>query len=699
MLKKRPNWGTKSRKIKKGDKEMVKKISTLALAAMIALPSMASAGGADDISAQIERLTQELNKLKQEMAQLKETNAETMETIDEKSEKWDLASRIQISGDMRSMITGVKAESTTHWDGLRLGNGIADFMTVGNVMNRYSTLNSGGVSVFDGGATMRVQDFAMAYASTSVAEFQTNVLDGSAIGQTDLPITANEAAAMQRVFGNNSNGLGAGGMATMNPTILGVLNPTFMGAALSAMSPSFTNLENLVSFMKGNVPGAPMTALTRYNIFTEMGYATKAATDYENDTLWTNRFRLNLRAKATENMEFKARLSMYKAWGMQNNPVDYTANAGMGGGPYLLNSLSFDGSSSRQPTDNKLVVDRAFMNWNNIADRNIWFSIGRRPTTDGPPAQLRMGADQKMATPVNYMDYPFDGATIGYAYDTLFGLEDFPGRVRFCYGRGFESGPTENGDGIKDVDFAGINWDVYHSGDRFFNIQSFAAFDMFNVPDNINFVNPVEYYVWQIDPTQYDPTDSTKNLMLDRVNLGNIYHTSAVYMNKVQDLNYFLVGGWSQTKAEGIDELGTSLLGSFFDEPEDKDGYAFYAGIRYDFPDKPFKVGLEYNYGTKNWISFTPGNDDLYASKLATRGHVLEAYTIWDIPAGEAVSKFGRAFVRLGYQHYEYDYTGSGFWLGEPLDIDELAADPLSAQFYTPIDSQDQIYLSLEAWF
>ena len=40
--------------------------------------------------------------------------------------------------------------------------------------------------------------------------------------------------------------------------------------------------------------------------------------DGDSDTLWTNRFRLNMRVKATENLEFKARLAMYKAWGMEN---------------------------------------------------------------------------------------------------------------------------------------------------------------------------------------------------------------------------------------------------------------------------------------------------------------------------------------------------------------------------------------------
>ena len=39
-----------------------------------------------------------------------------------------------------------------------------------------------------------------------------------------------------------------------------------------------------------------------------------------NDTLMTNRLRLNMRVKATENVEFKGRLAMYKAWGMQSTP-------------------------------------------------------------------------------------------------------------------------------------------------------------------------------------------------------------------------------------------------------------------------------------------------------------------------------------------------------------------------------------------
>ncbi len=210
-------------------------------------------------------------------------------------------------------------------------------------------------------------------------------------------------------------------------TMLPMMNPGMtIGDLAQAFGATFadrTNVKPVVDFMKGNFTPAQLAA-----IFGALGYQPDPATTYENDTTYTNRFRLNLRAKAMENLEFKARLAMYKVWGMQNNAVDYSYNNGLGGGPFMLSSLAFDGSATRQPQDSVLRVDRAFMNWNNIGDMPIWFSIGRRPVTDGPPAHIRMGTGKKMATPIAYMDYPFDGLSLGYAYENLFGMETSPGR-------------------------------------------------------------------------------------------------------------------------------------------------------------------------------------------------------------------------------------------------------------------------------
>lgn len=514
--------------------------------------------------------------------------------------------------------------------------------------------------------------------TTDVPEHYTAM--GVAKGVVDFQETLTDPAAFPIIAGN----LAVAGLP------LSIAQQTEIGTIMATLNPT-TSVQDLVTLMR------VMTPAQRKVLMPPSG----SDTDYDNDTIYTNRFRLNMRVKATENVEFKGRFAMYKAWGMQNNPVDYSLN----GGPHFLSSTlsGFDGAMTRQPSDSVLRVDRAFINWNNIGGQPIWFSVGRRPTSDGPPAQLRLGVDQRMATPVAYMDYPFDGLSLGYAYSNLFGIEDVPGRVRFCYGRGFESGPTEDGDGMKDVDFAGLSWDVYKKGHRFLNIQSFAGLDMFNVPDGVDFPNPIEFAAYLEDPVNYayDPTDPSRNLLLDRKTMGNIYHTSMVYMDKVDNLNYFFSAGWSRTDPRGVDEMGTGLLTSWWDEDaeESKDGYSVYAGIRYDMEDLGLKLGLEYNYGTKNWIAFTPGHDDLYQSKLATRGSVYEAYLIYNLPSGEAISKYAKTFLRLGYQHYDYDYTGSGFWLGEPIDINDVADDPLNAQFYSPIDTMDNIYLSLDVFF
>ena len=90
----------------------------------------------------------------------------------------------------------------------------------------------------------------------------------------------------------------------------------------------------------------------------------------------------------------------------------------------------------------------------------------------------------------------------------------------------------------------------------------------------------------------------------------------------------------------------------------------------------------------------------IYQSKLATRGQVYEIYTIWDLPTGEKISKYAKTFMRLGYQHYEYDYFGTGDWnmmaydLGDPGDLGKI-----QMMGQDPVEKADQIYLTFEAYF
>jgi len=556
---------------------MLKKISTFALAGLLAFPVMATAGSTNatsDLAAQVDRLTQELANLKAQMAAMREGQGPATDTkaqkeiadlksqmkalednqkqafddLDERSEAWDLASRVQFFGDFRARGDWYKNDLVT---------------TPFNI---------------------------------------------------------------QSWFGENQ-------LASLND-----LRNAFFGGQLNPLDDD----------------------------------------EMKNTSIFTNRFRLNMRVKATENVDFKARLAMYKTWGTSTLPPNLTQ----------FGYPSFDGTSSREPSDSILRVDRAFVNWNNIGGQPIWFSVGRRPTTDGPAAQIRMGLDERMATPTAYMDWPFDGISVGYAYANLFGIQDAPGRIRFCYGRGFENSLQYDATSVdlNDTDFAGLSWDIYSKGNKLAYLQSFMVFNAFNFPE-------------------FD--DQATNAFYDfflngRQNVGDVLHTSGVYMDKWENLNYFASAGWSRTMPDDSgmfnDLVGNFLNGTQTVNDDNEDGYNIWVGARYDMDDLGLKFGLEYNHGSQYWIGMTPGHDDLYSSKLATRGDVYEAYLIWDLPTGEAISKYAKTFMRFGYQHYDYDYTGGSDWNIKPYDIDKAEAE-YYGMLSPSIDKADQVYVTFEVYF
>jgi hypothetical protein len=96
-----------------------------------------------------------------------------------------------------------------------------------------------------------------------------------------------------------------------------------------------------------------------------------AAFKPKNETLYTNKFGLNVTAKATQDVTVHARLLMYKSFGSQDDS-QVTGN-------YFADRVGvFDGTISHVPSSSLLNVDQAYATWSNIADQPIWFSAGRR---------------------------------------------------------------------------------------------------------------------------------------------------------------------------------------------------------------------------------------------------------------------------------------------------------------------------------
>jgi len=403
----------------------------------------------------------------------------------------------------------------------------------------------------------------------------------------------------------------------------------------------------------------------------------------KNDVLYTNRFGLDLKAKATKNVTVTARLLMFKTFG--NNDTAATM------GTFFADRLGvFDGTAGHVPDDGKLLVDQVFATWTNILDQPIWFSVGRRPSTGGIPTHIRQNREKpgNAGVPGLLVDYAFDGMTLGVAPD----IEALPGAyAKLCYGRGFENGfttDTSSNNNLKDTDMIGVSVVPYDVDKLYLNLQWNRGMHIFDFP--------------VMQSTTFGPTRP-------QTDVGDIDWYGITVLSTLKNvgpgaLTVFAAGGLNKTHPNGNTvqflgvETGAGLGFSNF-QNESKTGEAIYAGARYDYARTRTKIGAEYNYGTKNWIPFVPAADDIWTSKLGTRGSVYEAYLIQEFNLPPVSSYLSKTFVRLGYQYYDFKYTGSNNWIGAPVKITELSAGPQNAQLLTPLKNAQDIYATLEVKF
>jgi hypothetical protein len=432
----------------------------------------------------------------------------------------------------------------------------------------------------------------------------------------------------------------------------------------------------------------------------------QAAFDVKNDSLYTNRFGLNLKAKATQDVTVTARLLMYKVAGAQDDRAIQN-----GSQVFSFDRAGlFDGTIGHVPGDGQLVVDRVYATWNNIGGEPVWFSIGRRPSTGGVPSHLKQDNEKpgNSGVPAILVDYAFDGMTLGWAPD----IDALPGAyLKLCYGRGFQNNITNTtvGNGLRNTDMFGINLVPYETDALRAELQYNRGLNIFDSP--ILLTGPFGPNGTVTAGSPVNPASGTVGFA-PTTNIGDIDWYAIDFLGKVKkvgpgDLNWFLDGALSVTHPNNNFALGQAmgLLWTFDPTQPDfgkrsKTGWAIYAGGRYDFTKTGTKVGFEYNYGSKDWITFTPAADDIWTSKLGTRGSVYEAYVIQELPLKPISSFFSKTFFKVGYQYYDFVYTGSNSWLGSPIAISQLNPfNMMQAQLTTPMKKAQDIYATFEVHF
>ena len=361
--------------------------------------------------------------------------------------------------------------------------------------------------------------------------------------------------------------------------------------------------------------------------------------------LLTNRLRLDFTGRVADNVSYGARLSMYKVFGNSTGVQIFNGQP---------NTFALDGTTVGVPNSDQVRVERAFFNWNNIGGSKFYLSIGRRPSTNGPPMNFRDDELRGGTPPGTLFDYQYDGMTFGYHLN-----DNMVWRI--CYGIAYQSG-FGNGnllkmpqDRLKDTQLIGLVLDLFSSEKTL--VQATYA-HAFNVTDGFDGL-----LVLPNNPITGERTPPAVMLYTPTANLGAINLAGLTVERRVGAVDFYGSANLSQTASNGK----TSPFGGLMCDPFDatcpnRTGYMFLGGVRYNFPnDERTKLGFEVNHGSKYWFNFAQAQDDIIAPKTETRGEVYETYLTHRIS--------NRFIFKTDFEDYVYRYSGSGWHVGAPKKL------------------------------
>jgi hypothetical protein len=512
-----------------------------------------------------------------------------------KVERKTTLDRVQWSGDFRVESHSIFGTVPTHYDGMRLQNLMVKTMWFAG-MNGYTPAQMGGIlssPVLPNGQANTPANFA-------------TLVNGA---------VANNYSAYQ-YFANNLQ--------------------------FNSTDPNNPGLKQMVGAFSPQMQQAMMQYLGQAPGVLVPGYSA------DTNVLMTNRLRLNFDSQVSDNVSVGARLSMYKTFGDSTNVQVFNGQA---------NSLNLDGTTARVPTGDMVRVERAFFTWHDIGGSKLYLSVGRRPSTDGPPMNFREDEPRGGTPPGSLFDYQYDGVTLGYHITDKM-------TARACYGMGYTAG-FGNGDllkspadRVKDVHLFGGMIDLIETDKTF--VQAIYA-HAWNVTDGFDGT-----MVLPNNPITGDPVGAPVIMRYSpSANLGGINLYGLTMQKRLRQFDTFVSVNANTLLPNGV----TSPFGGLGSDPFDASttnhsGYMVYAGVRYSIPqnDGRTKIGFEYNHGSKYWFNFAQAEDDIISPKTSARGDVFETYLTHRINQ--------RFILKADYQRFNYTWSGSGWHVGAPKRLD-----------------------------
>ncbi|WP_421715802.1 DUF3373 family protein [Arcobacter arenosus] len=429
----------------------------------------------------------------------------------------------------------------------------------------------------------------------------------------------------------------------------------------------FTKLEKQVQSNKNLALGAKKQSASdniKWDIdfrtqIDNISYKTTDGSNPKNNALLTNRLWLGAAYAPNDNTVFKGKLSYNKVWGDTANHSQ--SNTGMGVG-----YADFDWVTNENAVDNEMKVKEAYWLYkdNTIGEAQIpWtVSVGRRPSTDGLPINMRNM--QKANSPLSHVvDVEFDG------FSAKFDLEKVTGATgswfKICGGRGLSNANprfTMNGTDYArnenlnvDVDMLGFIAVPYDDGQYSVHLNYAHAWNL------------IGYDGMQMGQYNAAPKTTPSEIMdayayLQFKDVGDMDYATILLKaygigdgisDYLDDTTVFASYAMSKTNPNNSNDL-YGMLGS----GESETGHSYWIGINAPCPISPnsARIGVEWNKGSKYWRSMTYGEDTFAGSKIATRG------TAWEIYRNQKINN--ALSWGMSYTHMDYDYSGSNSFFG-----------------------------------
>ena len=424
--------------------------------------------------------------------------------------------------------------------------------------------------------------------------------------------------------------------------------------------------------------GSGMLPTGTYNMAIPAAYgygmfAPAGKSDSDN-ALWTNKLILGMSAQPTDNLVFHGALGVYTVFGQDN-----------------MNMTSmfqdFDWYATQKPQHDAVLRLREayFLYMGNMGPVPYTASLGRRPSVDGFTTNLREDNPYPSSPIGHNINMEFDGGSFKADLEKVTSISGL--YAKLCLGRGFSNtlgmysmsnqynfnAPYGDDGQNPDMDLVGLLMQFYDNGQYKIMGNIFQGWNMMGMGLDINMSDPSAMSgTYTMSPNGFHDVGDMSGVALS-LQVNGIGNSVSDFLD---DTIFFVSFAGNRTDpsnttvntlngstamASGFGFGGEGMLGS----TDNETGYSIYTGVNVPGFFAEDRFGLEYNYGSKYWRSFTYGEDTLAGSKLATRGHAYEAYYTFPI-----VKKILSGEIR--YVYMDYNYAGSDTFFGQTGNPDGM---------------------------